>query len=107
MQHPPTAADVRSRLDDVTAAMRREGAWDVGRPDDAAFANMGAFGTRTMAFVQWLRWVFIPNVERLIASDGPWPTNSQVGVQATREGDTDPVVAALAPSLDAFDALFM
>jgi uncharacterized protein YqcC (DUF446 family) len=106
MNQSPTTSEVRARLDDVIAAMRREGAWDIARPDDAAFTDMGAFGMKTMAFAQWLRWVFVPNVERLVASDGPWPHNSQVGVQATREGDTDPVIAAVAPALHAFDALF-
>lgn len=98
--------DVRARLDDVIAAMQREGAWELARPADAAFTDMGAFGGKTMAFAQWLRWVFVPNVEQLLASNGPWPTNSQVAVQATREGDTDAVVAALVPALSAFDALF-
>ena len=67
---------------------------------------MGAFGGRTLGFSQWLRWVFVPNVEGLIESDGPWPSSSSVGVMATREGDTDPAIAAVANSLHRFDALF-
>ncbi|HTR54100.1 MAG TPA: YqcC family protein [Kofleriaceae bacterium] len=100
------AAAVRARLDDVIAAMRREGCWDLERPSLAAFDDMGAFGTRTMAFPQWLRWVFVPNVEHLLAAGGPWPAGSQVAVQAAREGDSDEHVAALVPALSAFDALF-
>ncbi len=99
-------AAVRARLDEVVAAMKREGAWDAERPPEEAFEDMGAFGSRTMAFVQWLRWVFVPNVERLLGEGGPWPDGSAVGVMAAREGDTDAVVAALVPSLAAFDALF-
>ena len=96
----------RRALDDVIAAMKREGAWDVARPPDEAFVDMGAFGARTMAFVQWLRWVFVPNVERAILAGGPWPAESNVAVIAVREGDSDAVVAALVPSLSRFDAVF-
>jgi len=100
------ADEVRARLDAVVAAMKSGGVWDVERPPPAAFADMGAFGMRTMAFVQWLRWVFVPNVEALLATGGPWPKGSAVAVQATREGDTDPQIAALVPALSAFDDLF-
>lgn len=98
--------DVRSKLDAVIAAMKETGAWDVERPGDAAFDDMGAFGMNTMAFEQWLRWVFVPNVENAIAAGGPWPRSSQVAVQATREGDGNPPVAELVPALSAFDDLF-
>ena len=100
------AASVRARLDAIVAAMRESGAWDVPQPEPAAFEGMGAFGTRTMAFAQWLRWVFVPRVEETLPSGGPWPSSSMVAVQAVREGDTDPAIAALVPSLSAFDALF-
>ncbi len=86
--------------------MKDSRVWDVPRPADEALVDMGAFGMRTMAFAQWLRWVFVPNVERLIASDGPWPQSSQVAVRAVREGDTDEAIAALVPALGAFDAAF-
>lgn len=98
--------DVRARLAAVVAAMKRTGAWDVARPDDAAFADMGPFGSQTMAFEQWLRWVFVPHVEALIATAGPWPAASQVATVAVREGDTNPAVAALVDALAAFDAGF-
>jgi uncharacterized protein YqcC (DUF446 family) len=100
------AASVRARLDAVVAAMRESGAWDAPQPERAAFENMGAFGMRTMAFAQWLRWVFVPRVEETLAAGGPWPSQSMVAVQAMREGDTDPAIAALVDSLSAFDALF-
>jgi uncharacterized protein YqcC (DUF446 family) len=97
---------VRSCLDAVIHAMKEGGAWDIGRPKDEAFVDMGAFGNRTMAFEQWLRWVFVPNVEQLLVSGGPWPKSSSVAVTAVREGDTKPVVAAMVAPLSHFDALF-
>jgi uncharacterized protein YqcC (DUF446 family)/Tfp pilus assembly protein PilF len=103
---PIDPKDVRLRLDEVVAAMKESGAWEVERPRDEAFVDAGAFGMRTMAFEQWLRFVFVPNVESLLASNGPWPRGSAVAVQAVREGDTSPPIAALVPALHAFDALF-
>jgi uncharacterized protein YqcC (DUF446 family) len=97
---------VRARLDDVIAAMKESGAWEIERPADEAFQDMGAFGMNTMAFAQWLRWVFVPAIESRLADGGPWPGSSSVAAQAAREGDTDPMIAALVESLDAFDALF-
>ena len=69
----PSKEAVRAAVDAVVAAMRGAGVWAIERPPDEAFAEMGAFGARTMAFAQWLRWVFVPNVERLIESGGVPP----------------------------------
>lgn len=62
-----------------------------------------------MAFEQWLRFVFVPRVESLLTSDGPWPRESHVAARAYREwkmhGDV-PEVDRLLDHLRAFDALF-
>jgi dTDP-4-dehydrorhamnose 3,5-epimerase len=87
--------------------MREVELWDIPRPADEAFEDMGPFGQNTMAFAQWLRWVFVPRVEALIAAGGPWPSSSQVHVVAMREGDTDAALASLVEPLSRFDALFV
>jgi len=99
-------AKVRARLDDVVRAMKDGGAWEVERPAPEAFVDMGAFGTRTMALEQWLRWVFVPNVETLLAQDGPWPGESNVGTHATREADGNERLDGVVTALREFDALF-
>ncbi|HVY44916.1 MAG TPA: YqcC family protein, partial [Minicystis sp.] len=105
---PVDCNEVRARLDAVVAAMKQSGAWDVARPEEAAFVDMGAFGTKTMAFEQWLRWVFVPSIEARLGAGGPWPNESHVAAQAAREhgfGGSDAVGALVGP-LSAFDALF-
>lgn len=97
---------VRARLDDVIAAMKGGGAWEVPCPAKEAFVDMGAFGMRTMAFEQWLRWVFVPSIEGRWAQDGPWPDDSQVGVHAVRETDGNDVLQPLVTALMRFDELF-
>lgn len=97
---------VRARLDAVIDAMKVAGIWELERPADEAFVDMGAFGARTMSFAQWLRWVFVPQVERAIAGGGPWPARSQVAVKAAREADGDLQLDGLIAPLAAFDRLF-
>lgn len=105
-QKSPDARSVSERLAAVVQSMKDAGVWETQRPPDSAFEDMGAFGMNSMPFTDWLRWVFVPNVERLITSNGPWPTSSQVSAKAAREGDTDEVVSSLVPALSAFDQLF-
>ncbi len=99
----------RIALDDVVDEMKRVGLWEVATPTAEQLASMGAFGTASMAFEQWLRWVFVPRVLECLRTGGPWPTGSAVAVQATREwamwGD-EPRFARLTEYLRAFDALF-
>ena len=102
----PDVGSVSKRLATVVQSMKDAGVWDGPRPPEAAFENMGAFGMNTMPFTDWLRWVFVPRVEQLIATNGPWPGSSSVSAQAAREGDTDPVVQSLVPALSEFDELF-
>jgi uncharacterized protein YqcC (DUF446 family) len=107
-REPPSVGEIAQRLAAVVEALKRAGFWELSRPPESAFENMGAFGMNTMAFAAWLRWVFVPTIEARIASCGPWPTSSSVAAQAVREfdGDTDPGVLDLRSALSDFDTLF-
>jgi uncharacterized protein YqcC (DUF446 family) len=99
-------AHVRARLDALVTALKASGAWEVAQPSAEALADAGPFGMHTLAFEQWLRYVFVPNVEALIASNGPWPANSDVAAHATREWDGHPDPDAMLHALRELDALF-
>ncbi|MEO8551378.1 MAG: YqcC family protein, partial [Kofleriaceae bacterium] len=99
-------AEMRARLDAVIAALKAAGAWEVERPSDEQLANAGPFGMHTLAFEQWLRLVFVPSVEALLAAGGPWPEHSMIAVHATREWDGHPNADGMLDALRAFDALF-
>lgn len=94
---------VRAKLDEIIAEMKRARFWDVPPPPSTTVTS--AFGHKEMAFEQWLRWVFVPRVEEAIAT-GRFPPSSQVGIQATREADTEPGLSSLAALLNEFDELF-
>lgn len=102
----PNQGDVRARLGDIVAALQAAGLWDIERPADAALEEPPAFGGDRMSFEQWLRWVFVPEVEARLVASGPWPDESHVATRAAREGDASPLIAQLVPALRAFDALF-
>ena len=102
----PDTNAIRQKLTEIEAEMRRIGYWDIQEPAPEAYENMGAFGVNTMAFAQWLRYVFVPRVEGLLESDGPWPYNSSVGTHAVREFDGVYEASELTTLLCQFDGLF-
>jgi uncharacterized protein YqcC (DUF446 family) len=65
-----------------------------------------AFALDTMAFSQWLQFIFIPRVRALIQTRSEFPSNSSVGAQAVREFDGFEEAAELILILSEFDALF-
>lgn len=97
---------VEALIDAIEDEMVASGLWNVPEPPKEAFDNMGAFGMDTMAFAQWLRYVFVPTVRQRLAEGGPWPSQSMVGAQAVREFDGFPEAAGLCGRLSEFDALF-
>lgn len=90
----------------ITEEMKACGLWNVAEPPQDAFGAMGPFGSHTMSFGQWLRYVFVPRVEATLESDGPWPAQSMVGTQAIREFDGQDEYSELISRLCEFDRLF-
>jgi uncharacterized protein YqcC (DUF446 family) len=105
----PTHQAVEQKLGEIEAEMKRVGLWEIEKPAPEKFEDMDAFGTKTMAFEQWLRWVFVPRVREILDDKGEFPRGSQVSQQAFREwkvwgsaDEFDPLLERLRE----FDALF-
>lgn len=106
-QNPPGHSAVAAKLDEIEAEMRRIGMWQEQplRPEQYSFTR--AFGGDTMAFDQWLQFIFIPRVREIVAARGAFPPYSEVAAQAAREFDTHPLdTARLQTLLYEFDRLF-
>jgi uncharacterized protein YqcC (DUF446 family) len=103
---PPSHAAVAARLDLIEAELRREGLWQEAPLPEEAYDFTRAFAADTMAFEQWLQFVFVPRVRELVAARGEFPASSEVGAQAVREFDGRPEADALVGLLSDFDALF-
>jgi len=85
--------------------MRRIGYWQKQplKPEQLRFSK--AFAMDTMAFTQWLQFIFLSRVREAAASN-QFPSSSSVGTQAVREFDGDSDASRLVELLTEFDALF-
>ncbi len=105
----PSHQAVAAAIDAVEAEMKQVGVWEIEEPTPGALAAGGAFGTKSMAFEQWLRWIFVPRVRQILDEHGPFPPKSQVSQQAYREWRMWSEVPEMDPLLERlreFDALF-
>jgi uncharacterized protein YqcC (DUF446 family) len=102
---PPDSQVVLSQIAKIEFEMRRVGLWQAEplQPEQYQFSE--AFAMDTMAFPQWLQFIFIPRVEDS-AAGGKFPSSSQVAIQAMREFDGLPEAPRLVTLLSEFDALF-
>ena len=106
MSNQPDPRVVANALAEIESEMKRIGLWQSEplRPEQYEFRQ--AFAMDTMAFSQWLQFIFIPRVRQIIAAGGQFPSKSRVGAQAVREFDTLPDAEKLLDRLSEFDALF-
>ncbi|HET7845465.1 MAG TPA: YqcC family protein [Xanthomonadales bacterium] len=91
------------QLDAIEAELRRIGWWQATplSPEQMQFTQ--AFGADTMAFSQWLQFVFVPNAREAVAGKRPLPRRSMVGAQAVREFDGVEEAEQLCSLLSSFD----
>jgi uncharacterized protein YqcC (DUF446 family) len=98
---------VAEKIAAIEAEMKRIGMWQETPLSEAAYRFTQAFAMDTMAFSQWLQFVFIPRVKQIVAEKGTFPTASMVAAQAVREFDTDPLdTSHLQTLLSEFDRMF-
>jgi uncharacterized protein YqcC (DUF446 family) len=98
---------VSTKLDDIEAEMKNIGYWQDAPLKTEQYDFRAAFAMDTMAFSQWIQFIFIPLVRNIIIEKGQFPSNSAVGTQAVREFDGDDNAAQLVSLLSEFDALFV
>lgn len=102
----PTYEEVADALFRIESEMKRIGYWQAAPPPPEAFEFRMAFAIDTMAYEQWLQFVFIPNVKKILEVRGHFPRHSEVGGQAIREFDGDENAQQLVNLLIQFDSLF-
>jgi uncharacterized protein YqcC (DUF446 family) len=104
---PPRYEIVAQKIDAIEAEMKRIGYWQDAPLTPEQYDFRAAFAADTMAFPQWLQFIFIPNVRAIVARQGAFPASSQVGAYAVREFDTyGDEVDNLTTLLIEFDRLF-
>ena len=105
MESTKLQEDVSRYLEQIEAEMRHIGMWQAEplSPEQLKFTK--AFAMDTMAFSQWLQFIFLPRVRQAVAANR-FPKGSSVGAQAVREFDGQPEAEHLLTLLSEFDALF-
>mgnify|MGYP000597378316 CR=1 FL=1 len=76
---PNRIADV---LLEVEATLRTSGKWEKSRPAAAALVSPEPFCLDTLRFEQWLQWIFLPRMKRIIEQQKPLPPRSGIHVYA-------------------------
>ena len=81
------------KLDEIEAEMKRIGYWHASPPDLQAQAARGELRSYLDApsFELWLQALFLPNARHSVQTDA-LPSDSQVGLMATRQYDYHSVV---------------
>lgn len=84
-------AYVSAKAKEIENELRRLNRWQADPLPDEKFTDMGAFGSNTMSFEQWLQFVLIPRIYEIIESNGTFPEESHLSTNAIRyfDGDDD------------------
>ena len=106
-ENPQDKYEIVARaLAEIIEEMKRIGYWQADPLPVEAYDFRLAFAADTMSFEQWLRFVFVPRVNQIIAEKGDFPSQSQVGTAALKNFDGDDKASKLVRMLNEFDALF-
>jgi uncharacterized protein YqcC (DUF446 family) len=72
-------------VDCIERELRTTGLWEKRSPPPDAFCSDVPFHLDTMRFVQWLQWVFVPRMRRMLRNRMPLPTTCRIHPLAVDE----------------------
>jgi uncharacterized protein YqcC (DUF446 family) len=96
----------QKKATEIEIELKRLSLWSENLLPPDCFENMGAFGSNTMRFEQWLQFVLLPRINQIIQDHEQFPSNSQVAVYAIRYFDGNPATEKLQGIISEFDELF-
>ncbi|PCM46225.1 YqcC family protein [Marinobacter sp. ANT_B65] len=104
------SGDVSGQIADcllgVEMELRRLGLWESERPDEDAFRSTEPFCLDTLAFSQWMQFVFLERMKLIIENDHPLPSVSGIAPMAEEYFRGRPESGQrLIRELEAFDQL--
>ncbi len=74
--------EISEVLIDIEAQLRQLGLWDKAPPSAVALASTEPFCVDTLTFPQWLQFIFVPTIYRIMAAGDPLPTRSGIAPMA-------------------------
>jgi len=96
---------VYAKTSELEAELKRLNRWNTEPLSAEKFDNMGAFGSNTMTFEQWLQFILIPRIHAIVNEKGEFPKGSMLATYAIRVFDGDPGADRLHELLFALDQL--
>jgi uncharacterized protein YqcC (DUF446 family) len=75
---------IKEKLAEIETEMRRVGLWQDEPLPKEAYGYTLAFARDTMAFHQWLQFVFIPQVIEMVENYAELPKKSEVAITASQ-----------------------
>jgi len=94
-----------SLADEIELELKRLRRWSNDPLPEEVYQNMGAFGSNTMSFEQWLQFVLIPRVREIVGEQGEFPAESNLAPYAIRYFDGDYDADSLRETLYQLDQL--
>lgn len=74
--------DIADHLLLIERELQVQGWWSAEAPTAEALASVVPFAVDTMAFEQWLQWIFLPRMKLIIEQGHPLPNASGILVMA-------------------------
>lgn len=96
---------VGSKALEIEAELKRLNRWSPEQLPHERFENMGAFGSNTMSFEQWIQFVLIPRIGEISSARDRFPESSNLSTYAVRAFDGDADVKYLCDLLYDLDSL--
>jgi len=96
---------VASKANEIEAELKHLNRWSDAPLSPEKLENMGAFGSNTMTFEQWMQFVLIPRIHQIIKDEDSFPDGSMLAPYAIRYFDGDPEAGPLHDLLYELDNL--
>jgi uncharacterized protein YqcC (DUF446 family) len=98
-------AHMKEKAFEIETELRRLGRWSSRDLPREKYEDMGAFGSNTMSFEEWLQFILIPRIHQIVETKDDFPAGSQLATYAVRVWDGDPDSSRLHQILYALDDL--
>lgn len=80
---------IGAKATEIEEELKRLNRWQSDPLPAEKFENMGAFGSNTMTFEQWLQFILIPRIRQIVKDHDEFPSNSMLATYAVRVFDGD------------------
>jgi uncharacterized protein YqcC (DUF446 family) len=88
-QSPTLHELVIAKAAEIEDELKRLNRWQADPLPEERFENMGAFGSNTMAFEQWIQFILIPRIQQIVRDKDEFPSGSMLATYAVRAFDGD------------------